>query len=53
MTRNGALDLAIRLLRKYAREYYGHDAKHKPEHRAEYDKIFQCITILEGLKEKA
>ena len=52
MTRNGAINLAIKILRRWAAEYYGNGAKHKPESRHEYDRIYEAIAILESLREE-
>jgi hypothetical protein len=52
MTRNAAINLAIKTLRRWSREYYGWEAKYKPEARAEYDKFMEAIRILESLKEE-
>ena len=52
MTRLAAINLAIKTLRRWSREYFGWDAKYKPEARAEYDKYMQAIEILEAMKEE-
>jgi hypothetical protein len=52
MTHNAALNLAIKILRRWAVDYYGRDAKHKPEQKHEYDRIYEAISILEALKER-
>lgn len=52
MTRNSAINLAIKILRRWANDYYGPDCKHKPDSRKEYDRIYEAIGILETLREE-
>ena len=52
MTKNSAINLAIKALRRFARDYYGWEAKFHPDKRAEYDKYMQAIKLLEGLKDE-
>ena len=52
MTRNGAINLAVKILKRWITEYYGANCKHKPESKHEYDRIYEAITILEGLREE-
>ena len=52
MTKNAALNLAVSILKRWAREYYGNGAKHNPDKKHEYDRIYEAISILEGLREE-
>ena len=51
MTKNAAINLAVKILKRWAVEYYGWDANHKPEAKKKWDDIVEAITILESLKE--
>jgi hypothetical protein len=51
MTRNAAIKLAIDTMRKYARDYYGWEAKFHPDKKDKYDEYHEAMKILESLKD--
>jgi hypothetical protein len=51
MTKNEAIKIAIKAVRKYATEHYGWDAKFHEDKKREWDKYMETIHVLETIKD--
>lgn len=52
MTKDQAIRLAVKAVRKSAVEYYGWSAKYHPEDRKVWDEHMEAIRILQSLMDK-
>ena len=52
MTTKEKCRLAIKMIRKYAQEHFGREAKFNPEKRKEWDKCVEIIAWLQKMNDE-